>query len=215
MDARVGSPMRAATRAIDAVVTIASPPEVHSTTPAFPLVRSRPECQRAAEACGLRPQANDSAVARGWHKPLNSLEREGQSQANAVSRLSVATAKPAETGFLEVERQRGRAAAQRQGNWSTKPLKRPSRPAIRLAPNGLRNRVAVRLDREIRPGARFPGCEGVEARSSISVRLQSGTAAAPDRFSMPPQRALWRRRHAVGPRNSPQTGSGSTPSRLA
>src|SRR3954447_616135 len=35
MDARVGLPMRAATRAIDAVVTIASPPEVHSTTPAF------------------------------------------------------------------------------------------------------------------------------------------------------------------------------------
>ena len=42
MDARVGSPMRAATRAIDAVVTIASPPEVHSTTPACPRVRSRP-----------------------------------------------------------------------------------------------------------------------------------------------------------------------------
>src|SRR3954469_1123506 len=81
--ARVGSPMRAATRAIDAVVTIASPPEVHSTTPACPRVRSRPSCQRAAEACGLRPQAKDSAVARGWHKPLNSLEREGQSQANA------------------------------------------------------------------------------------------------------------------------------------
>src|SRR4051794_35934771 len=85
MDARVGSPMRHATRAINAVVSIASPPEVHSTTPACPRVRSRPECQRAAEACGLRPQpqAEDSAVARGWHKPLNSLEREGQSQANA------------------------------------------------------------------------------------------------------------------------------------
>jgi transposase InsO family protein len=43
-------------------VTIASPPEVHSTTPACPLVRSRPECQRAAEACGLRPQGQHARL---------------------------------------------------------------------------------------------------------------------------------------------------------
>src|SRR3954470_24866680 len=40
-----------------------------------------------------------------------------------------------------------RAAAQRQEQLVDQAVEEPSRPAIRLAPNGLRNRVAVRLDR--------------------------------------------------------------------